>query len=88
LADYWPNHLRTGFHVRGVGKPTGVIREASAMEEGTAHPYKDDSQMAKMGRKNLSARLFHITDVGFKVVSVSVEVPNPGCGFGTFGKLI
>jgi len=40
--------------------------------------------MAEMRGKDFPARLFHITDVGFEVVSVCVEVPNPGCGFGSF----
>jgi hypothetical protein len=56
------------------------------MEEGTAHPYKDNGKVSEMSRKDLSAGLFDITDVSFKVVSVCVEVPNPGCGFGTFGE--
>jgi hypothetical protein len=57
------------------------------MKERTAQPYKDNGKVSEVGRKDLSACLFDITDVGFKVVSVSVEVPNPSCGFGTFGKL-
>ena len=43
--------------------------------------------MTEVSRKDFSACLFDVTDVGFKIVSVCVEVPNPGSGFGTFGKL-
>ncbi len=57
------------------------------MEEGTAQPYKYDRKVAEVGREDLSACFFEITYVGVEVVSVSVEVPNPGCGFWTFGKL-
>lgn len=86
LAEYRPNHLRTGFHVRGVGEPAGVVGEASTVKEGAAQPNKNDSQVTEVGRKNLSADLFEIAGVAIEVVSVGVEVPNPGCGFGTFGK--
>jgi hypothetical protein len=43
--------------------------------------------MSEVGRKDLSACFFEITYMGIEVVCVSVEVPNPGCGFGAFGKL-
>jgi hypothetical protein len=56
------------------------------MKKGTAHPYKDDRKVSEVGREDLSACFFEITNVGIEVVSVSVEVPNPSCGFGTFGK--
>jgi hypothetical protein len=42
--------------------------------------------VTEVGRKDLSACLFEIAYMGFKVVSVSVEIPDPGCGFGTFGE--
>jgi len=86
LAEDRPDHLRTGFDVRGVGEPAGVVGEASTVEEGAAQPNKDDSQVTEVGRKNLPADLFEIAGVAIEVVSVGVEVPNPGCGFGTFGK--
>ena len=86
LAEHGPDHLRTGFHVRGVGQPAGVVGEAGAVEEGTAQPNEDDGQVTEVGRKDLPADLFEITGVAVEVVSVGVEVPNPGGGFGTLGQ--
>tara|TARA_B100001057_G_scaffold280662_1_gene281077 strand:- start:295 stop:675 length:381 start_codon:yes stop_codon:yes gene_type:complete len=40
--------------------------------------------MAEMGGKNPPRDLLKVTRVSVKVVSVGVEIPNPGCGFGTF----
>jgi hypothetical protein len=56
------------------------------MEKGTAHPDEDDSEVSEVSRKNLAACFFKITYMGVKVVSVSVEIPNPCCGFGSFGE--
>ena len=42
LTEDWPNHLSTGLHVGGIGKPSGVVGEAGTVEEGTAQPDKDN----------------------------------------------
>ena len=42
--------------------------------------------MSEVGRKNLPACFFEITNVSVKVVCVCVEVPNPGSGFGTYSE--
>ena len=86
LAEHGPDHLRTGFHVRGVSQPAGVIGEAGAMEEGTAQPDEDDGQVTEVSREDLPADFLEVTGVAVEVVSVGVEVPNPGGGFGTFGQ--
>ena len=56
------------------------------MEEGAAQPDENDGQMAEVSRKDLARDLFEVTRVAIEVVSIGVEVPNPGGGFGTFGK--
>ena len=56
------------------------------MEEGTAQPDKDDGQMAEVSREDLARDLFKVARVTVEIVSIGVEVPNPGGGFGTFGE--
>ncbi len=86
LAEDRPHHLSTGLHVGGIGEPTGIIGEASAVEEGTAEPNENDGQMAEVCGEDPPRNLLEVTRMSVKVVSVGVEVPNPGCGFGTLGE--
>jgi hypothetical protein len=46
-----------------------------------AQPDKDDSQVAKVSTEDFPRYIFQVTGVTIEIVSVSVEVPNPGCGF-------
>ena len=86
LAENWPDHLGTGLDVQGIGQPTSEVGEAGSMEEGAAEPDENDGQMAEVSREDLARDLFEVTRVAIEVVSVGVEVPNPGGGFGTFGQ--
>ena len=86
LAKYGPNHLSTGLHVGGVGKPTGVVGEASTVIEGAAQPNEDDGQVAEMSAEDLARDLFQVTRVTVEVMSAGVQVPDPGCGLGTLGQ--
>lgn len=84
LAEHRPHHLSTWLHVGGVGEPAGEVGEAGAVEEGTAQPDEDHGQMAEMSTEDLPRDLLKVTRVAVEIVSVGVEVPNPGGGFGTF----
>ena len=83
LAKDRPHHLSTGLHVGGISEPTGIVGEASTVEEGAAQPDEDDGQMAEVCGEDPPRNLLEVTRVGVEVVSVGVKVPNPGCGFGT-----
>ncbi len=84
LAEHRPHHLSTGLHVGGIGKPAGEVGEASAMEESAAQPDEDHGQVAEVSTEDLPRDLLKVTRVAVEIVSVGVEVPNPGGGFGTF----
>ena len=86
LAKHGPNHLSTGLHVGGVGKPTGVVGEASTVIEGAAQPNEDDGQVAEVSAEDLARDLFQVTGVTVEVMSAGVQVPDPGCGLGTLGQ--
>ena len=80
----WPHHLSTGLDVGGIGEPAGEVGEAGSMEEGTAQPDEDHGQMAEVSTEDLPRDLLKVARVAVEIVSVGVEVPNPGGGFGTF----
>ena len=40
--------------------------------------------MAEVSTKDLPRNLFKVTRVAIEIVSVGVEVPDPGCGLGAF----
>ena len=40
--------------------------------------------MAEVSTKDLPRNLFKVTRMTIEIVSVGVEVPNPGCGLGAF----
>ena len=84
LAEDGPDLLGAWLHMGGVSKPTGIVGEAGAMEEGTAEPDEDDGQVAEMGGEDPPRDLLKVARVSVEVVSVGVKVPNPGGGFGTF----
>ena len=86
LAEDRPDHLGTGLDVERVGQPAGVVGEAGPVIEGAAQPDEDDGQMAEVSAEDLPGDLFEIARVAVEIVSVGVEVPNPGGGFGTFGE--
>jgi len=54
------------------------------MEKGTAQPDEDYGQVAEVSTKDLPRNLLKVTRMAVEIVSVGVEVPNPGGGFGTF----
>ncbi len=84
LAEDRPYHLSAWLHMGGIGEPAGEIGEVGAMEKGTAQPDEDHGQVAEVSTKDLPRNLFKVTRVAVEIVSVGVEVPNPGGGFGTF----
>ena len=86
LTEHRPHHLSTWLHVGGIGEPAGIVGEAGSVEEGAAQPDEDHGQVAEVSTKNLPRDLLKVTRVAIEIVSVGVEVPNPGCGLGAFRK--
>jgi hypothetical protein len=82
LANNRPNHLSAGLNTRGIAQPSFVIRETSAMEKSGTQPNENNGQLTKVGAKDFARHFFKVFGLAIEIVSVSVEVPNPGCGFG------
>ena len=56
------------------------------MEESAAQPDEDDGQMAEVSTEDLPRDLLKVTRVAVEIVSIGVEVPNPGGGLGPFAR--